>query len=102
MTYQKQTTFQWDRMVGHSTGRSAVWLAHLPWARTRPFQKLHSFGSAFSVFDNLGNLLFAQRQVPNRSTGWVLVQFWYSRRSTSSTIVDGTACDSNAINNSDS
>jgi len=34
-------------------------VAHLPWAHSRLLQRLHPFRPAFSLFNRLGNLLFA-------------------------------------------
>jgi len=36
--------------------------AHLPWAHRGPLQSFFRFPSTFKIFNNLGNLLFAQRQ----------------------------------------
>jgi hypothetical protein len=35
---------------------------HLPWAHSDPLQSFLWFPSTFKIFNNLGNLLFAQRQ----------------------------------------
>jgi hypothetical protein len=42
--------------------------AHLPWAHTDPLQSFFWFPTTFRIFNNLGNLLFAQRQT--KSAEW--------------------------------
>ena len=39
-----------------------VLVARLPWAHSDPLQSFFWFPSTFKIFNNLGNLLFAQRQ----------------------------------------
>ena len=47
-------------------GRSAAWVAHLPWAQRDRLQRFFRFNSTFKVFNDLGNLLFAQQQPESR------------------------------------
>src|SRR5215471_17729029 len=47
---------------------------NLPWEHDPLFQKLHSLSPVFNVFNNLGNLLFAQTERLTDQRGG----FWYS------------------------
>jgi hypothetical protein len=49
------------RLKQFATRPQLSWIEHLPSKHNRPYQNLQSFTSLFSVYYNLGNLLFAQR-----------------------------------------
>jgi|SRR5215469_7940685 len=42
------------------SARSSSWIEHLPSKHSAPFQQPHHLIPAFNLFNNLGNLLFAQ------------------------------------------
>ncbi len=45
-------------------------MTHLRWAHSDPLQSFYRFSSTFKIFNNLGNLLFAQPKSAQRVGFW--------------------------------